>query len=185
VRPMVGQGNSVSTGYENKVRLPGGSRRGGFTLTEITIAVALFATMAGALVYSMTRAKSLSWTSRERATALEAAQSVMEDVRATQFDQAFAVFSANPDFPVPGLTVRQGDPDGFAGEVLFPGDGVTLREDVQDRDWGMPRDLNLDYGVIDANDHSMDYQVLPVRVRVAWRGPAGDQQVEIVSLLVE
>ena len=180
----------------NKPGLPGRGCREGFSLTELTVAVALFALMAGGLVYSLMRAKSLSWTSRERALAMEAAQSVMERVRGAAFDQAFSLYNANPlddppgvlapgsDFAVPGLTVQLGDPDGFVGEVLFPGDGLTLLENVQDRDWGMPRDLDLDTQ-IEAVGYSADYQVLPVRVRVSWRGPAGDQQVELTSVLVE
>lgn len=183
-------------GSNERPRLPGVRRRRGFTLTEITMALAIFATMAGALVFSLTRAKYLSRTSRERAMALEGAQSMMERVRGEAFDQAFFLFNATPgddppgalapgcNFAVPGLSVRQGDPDGFVGQVLFPGDGLTLREDVQDRDWGLPRDLDLDKQ-IDNIDHATDYRILPVRVRVSWRGPAGDEQVELVSSLVE
>jgi prepilin-type N-terminal cleavage/methylation domain-containing protein len=52
--------------------------RGGFTLAEITVAVAVFAVMAGGVVFSLTRAKYLSWANRERLLALEAAHSKME-----------------------------------------------------------------------------------------------------------
>ena len=31
---------------------------------------------------------------------------------------------------------------------------------------------------VDAADHSDDYQVLPLVVRVSWRGPMGDRTVE-------
>jgi len=172
-----------------------GHRRG-FTLTEITIAVAVFGIAAGTTVYSLLQAKYLSWTNRERGIALEAAQSTMEELRGEDFHDVFALYNADPlddpgpgpgpgpNFAVAGLNVRTGDPDGFVGEIQFPGDGIQLREDFADREFGTQRDLDLD-GQIDAADHGDDYEVLPVRIRVRWRGPRGDEQVELITTLVE
>jgi hypothetical protein len=44
--------------------------------------------------------------------------------------------------------------------------------------------MNAD-GASDANDHSADYLLLPVLVRVRWRGPAGTTQVELHTWLAE
>jgi hypothetical protein len=78
-----------------------------------------------------------------------------------------------------------GDADGRVGEVIFPngGNGATfLAENEVDPALGLTRDLNGD-GAIDALDHSGDYRLLPVRVRVAWSGATGDRQIELEALL--
>ena len=183
-------------GNRDRRRRSSARRRAGFTLAEITVAVSVFAVMAGGVVFSLTRAKYLSWSNRERLTALEACQSKIEEIRGVDFEQAFARFNATTaddpagaspgqDFAVAGLTPQAGDADGFVGQVVFPGNGVQLFENVNDADLGMPRDLDLSGGTPDNLDHANDYVILPVRVRVDWRGPDGDQSVELVSYLVE
>jgi prepilin-type N-terminal cleavage/methylation domain-containing protein len=176
----------LTTTRRKGVARAGGHRgtRSGFTLTEIALAVAVFGLVAGSTVYSLLHAKYLSWTNRERGIALEAAQSAMEQVRGDDFRNAFANFNGGTNFAVPGLNVIPGDPDGFVGEIFFPGDGVQLLENFVDRELGMPRDLDLD-GTIDGADHAPDYEVLPVRVRVQWRGPRGNEQVELITTLTE
>ena len=47
----------------------------------------------------------------------------------------------------------------------------------------MPRDLNGD-GVIDKENHAKDFLVLPVKVRVRWRGVTGDRTIVMCSLLL-
>ena len=47
---------------------------------------------------------------------------------------------------------------------------------------GMPRDLSGE-DEIDDFDHSGDYKLLPVLVRVQWRGAAGDGTFEILTIL--
>lgn len=84
-------------------------------------------------------------------------------------------------FAVAGLEPRKDDPDGTIGELIFPvadgPEGPELREDVAGRD------LNAD-GVIDSEDHTNDYVILPVTVRVEWKGTRGVRQIELHSLLV-
>jgi hypothetical protein len=46
----------------------------------------------------------------------------------------------------------------------------------------MPRDLDGD-GVVDALNHATNYVLLPVRVRVAWRGVSGARQLDFDTLL--
>jgi hypothetical protein len=83
-------------------------------------------------------------------------------------------------FDVPGLSPREGDPDGRVGEIILPVaegvDGPELREDVA------LRDLNGDT-VLDVVNHAADYVLLPVTVRLEWRGRSGPRQIELRTLL--
>ena len=62
--------------------------------------------------------------------------------------------------------------------------GFALREDEIAAELGLPRDLNGDL-LIDDQDHSGDYIVLPVIVRVSWTGKAGNRQFEIATMLAK
>jgi hypothetical protein len=66
--------------------------------------------------------------------------------------------------------------------VLIAGGAVQVREDLQEPALGMPRDLNGD-GIPDALDHSADMQILPVLVRLRWRGPTGISRMEFRTLV--
>jgi prepilin-type N-terminal cleavage/methylation domain-containing protein len=112
-------------------------------------------------------------------------------------------------FDVAGLTALDGGVGGKPGSITFPsllvqsggggggkkkmgmmgggGEAVSdwqLREDYEDDSLGLPRDLNGD-NVIDSADHSSDYILLPVRVRVSWKGPVGPRSFQIVTMLGE
>jgi len=90
-----------------------------------------------------------------------------------------------PFFEVEGLDPRPGDVDGAVGEIIMPTtDGFDLREDVVDDQIGTPRDLDLD-GVIDSADHSADYLILPVLVRLEWRGSTGDRVMSFKTILTD
>ena len=101
-------------------------------------------------------------------------------------DLGLTIAARGPNFTVVGLDVQTGDPDGFCGRVLFPsvapGGAEELREDFVDAGLNMPRDLNGD-GMVDALDHGDDYVLLPVRVRVEWRGISGPRQIELETML--
>ena len=47
---------------------------------------------------------------------------------------------------------------------------------------GLPRDLNGDHQ-IDGADHSLDKRILPVLVRLRWRGPTGVSRMEFKTLV--
>jgi len=134
---------------------------------------------------------------RENAVAAEAARAMLEVMRNRPPEQIFALFNTDPSddpagpgtapgsgFAIPGLDVDPGDPDGLQGEIRFPGVDVgplggpvdlVLRENVDDPLFGLPRDLNGD-SIIDGADHTGDYLVLPVQVRVRWTGRAGARE---------
>lgn len=168
---------------------------GGFTLIEtaisLTVMVSALLAFGQAIVSSMRAAAA----SRESTLASEAARQLLQDLVAADFEDVYALFNEDPaDDPdgvgtapganraIEGLDPDPADADGMAGEVVFPVAGGVLREDVVDAALGMPSDLNDD-GIIDGLDRSGDYQLLPVLVRVRWRGSAGISKVEFRTLL--
>ncbi len=138
---------------------------------------------------------------RETARAHEAARSAIESMQSVPFDQIFARFNADPNddpgvagsapgatFAVPGLQSTTGPAHAGgvapgAGAIEFPVAGGQLSEDFVDPALGMPSDLNGD-GVISAGALAGGYLMLPVRVRVTWRGVGGNRELQLVSLLI-
>ncbi|MEW6071022.1 MAG: hypothetical protein AB1726_00315 [Planctomycetota bacterium] len=132
--------------------------------------------------------------------AREAVQRTIDDLSWTSFREVYARYNEDPfddpdgagtasgdRFSVPGLAPRSPDPETAVGRISFPtifdfDCGLALREDVLDPALGMPRDLNGD-GQVDRRDHSRDYALLPVRVRVEWRGAAGPSVLEVETLI--
>jgi len=175
------------------------NRRGGFTLLEVLVgAVALTlgaVGMAGAMLASLT----LQRCEGDAALARVASRRVLEELSASDFTEAYALYNQSTqddaglsitargsNFAVAGLRARSGDADGQCGRVMFPtvvsGGVEWLREDIVDPSLGMPRDLNAD-GVIDGLNRALDYEILPVRVRVEWRGARGDETFDLETIL--
>lgn len=173
--------------------------RGGFTLLEVLVGGVVLTLgavgMAGAMLSSLT----LQRCESDAALARVAARRVLEELSAAEFDEAYALYNASTQddaghslvakgshFAVAGLRARPGDSDGKCGCVMFPtvvaGGVEWLREDVVDAALGMPRDLNGD-GSIDGQNHAADYALLPVRVRVEWRGARGDEVFDLETIL--
>jgi prepilin-type N-terminal cleavage/methylation domain-containing protein len=173
------------------------SGESGFTLVELLMGATVLAIgicgLAVTLVYSMTLAE----TNRESAEARIAAKEVMERVRAVPVEDIFATFNGvtdddpESDQEVPGGTfVVTRSPledlcESYTAQIEFPTGEYAgyLREDIEDPLLGMPRDLNGD-GTIDSEDHSDDYQILPLRVRVLWRGKTGPRSFEVCTVLL-
>ncbi len=166
----------------------------GFTLLELMLAMVVLTIAIGGITVSLWHTGALMRTNRETGSALDAAHSVLETMHAAEFSEVFARYNAigaddpalglSPGnlFSVTGLTAQAADADGFVGSVLFPGDGIELREDTVDRDLGMPRDLNGD-GQIDSVNHADNYQVLPLRVQIEWVGAGGSQRLDLVTTI--
>ena len=73
---------------------------------------------------------------------------------------------------------------GSGGGFNLNWDGAwQVREDLVMPELGMPRDLSGD-GVIDDQDHSLDYVLLPARIQIDWRGAGGDAHVEFHTVLM-
>ena len=174
--------------------------RAGFSMLELVIAMTTLT--VGVLGFSKAI---VAWNraaegARLKTEAVQAARRVVEDLQSKDFSEVFALYNSvaaddpvaavipGPTFSVAGLTPWPAAPDGFVGQVILPsalvGGAETLREDSVITELGMPRDLNAD-GVIDAADHSGDYRLLPVIVRVRWLGPNGQSQLDIKTILGE
>jgi hypothetical protein len=71
----------------------------------------------------------------------------------------------------------------MVGEIHFPEVEGVLRETAMFAKLGMPRDLNGD-GAVDNQPRTTDYRVLPVHLRVAWRGANSDHSLEMHTMFV-
>lgn len=159
------------------------SRRG-VTLLDVTIAATLLAIAITSLMGLIVSSIRLGRVNRESVLANQAARRAIEEMRAVAFEDIFTTYRDAPDFAIRGLQPQTNDVDGMVGQYLFPTVGTALREDVDDAGLGMPRDLNGD-GAVDAADHAGDYRVLPVRVRVSWRGVSGNRTIELTTLMMD
>lgn len=156
------------------------------TIVELVIAVLILAIAVLGLISVLSVTTTLTETSQEGAIALQALRSKVEEMQAIPFSEVFATYqNAQRNFSVPGLLPRAKDSDGCVGEVLFPdppSGQVGLAENSVDALLGMPRDLNGD-NVVDGADHSTDYVLLPVRIRLEWTGVSGERTIELRTLL--
>ncbi len=176
----------------------GARRRSGFSLVELLCALTVLLISVLGFTQAITASARTNQQTREKTLAMEAARRVIEEVESNVFAEDFWRYNQSPaddpsgvgtaqggNFVVPGLCAMPGDPDGMVGEIVFPtrvGFPGALREDVVNERLGMPRDLNGD-DVIDAGNHAGDYRLLPLLVRVRWRGAAGNASVELRTIL--
>jgi hypothetical protein len=158
-------------------------------LTILTVALSLF---SRTLVLS----SRLDPVNRETVIAAEGARSMLETIRNNHFDEIVHVYNEDPAddpdgastaqgrrFAVVNLDPRPGQP--FVGTVVMPfNEAGELREDHVDEMLGMPRDLNGD-GEIDSENHIDDFIVLPIGVRLEWRGAIGERSLEMYSLFAD
>jgi len=162
------------------------------------IALAIISVAALGALRTLTSSSALGRANGETSVAYHAARRIMEEIKAQPFDEVFRLYNDDPEddpggagtadgghFAVAGLDARADDADGFVGRVLLPLDDAApevLRENLFSVPLGTPRDLDLD-GVIDGLDHAGDYALLPVVVRIDWRGAAGRRRVELATIL--
>jgi type II secretory pathway pseudopilin PulG len=172
--------------------------RAGFSIVELMIAVVMLTVAVCGLSSSILSSLVLNRVNRESTLAQQAARDLLEQLQGEEFALTFAAYNATPGdygglgvergagFAVPGLDARSGDPDGLPGRVIFPtidvGGVEQLREDAFDPELGLPRDLDGD-GLVDSGDKAGDYELLPVRVAVEWRGARGDRQYVLSTVL--
>ena len=171
--------------------------RAGFTLIEVLVVLAILTVAVGYMARTVGSVGRLGPVSRETGRAVDAARAIVEQLRSGDFTQAFADYNDTPaddpggagtspgaNFDAFGLVPQAGDADGMVGQIRFPVIGTELREDLVDATLGMPRDLNGD-GVIDALDHSGDYEILPFSILLEWNGRTGDRSTEIYTTVVK
>lgn len=176
----------------------GSAQRRGLTLVELTITFSILLTLLLCFCETLLGSMKASRVNRESAVATDAARQQMELLQARDFTTLFAAYNSvdgdDPvglpaslaSFEVTGLDALRTDDDGLCGEIIFPewvdGDLSELRENIDDNSLAMPMDLNGD-GAIDALDHATDYAILPVIVRVEWRGAAGPAHVQFKTII--
>jgi prepilin-type N-terminal cleavage/methylation domain-containing protein len=152
--------------------------RRGFSLVEIVVVFAIVTIAISMFARTLASAKRLDPMATETTVAASAARTMIEKMKNHPFEQVFALYDKVPgddpggagtapgaQFDVEGLTPPT--PGGKCGTIEFPAQGGLLREDVEDANLGMPRDLNAD-GVVDGLDHSADCVIMPVRIRIDW-----------------
>lgn len=172
--------------------------RAGFSLLELLVAVGVL--LFGLLGFSQAvlRSAATNESAREGALAAAAARELIETMQAEEFATLFRRYNDDPtddpgvagsapgaNFAVGGLDAQAGDADGFVGRIEFPVQAAapgTLREDLVLPAMGTPRDLDGD-DVVDGVDHKDDYRLLPVVVRIQWRGRATDSQAVFRTVL--
>ena len=185
--------------------LPHQSSTAGTTLIELVVVMVIVAVAMSIYSGLTVVAGSSRAINRENAIAAEAVRVVIESMRNEQYRLVFALFNADPDddpagagtgpghrFAVEGLIPVPTSLDGLVGEVSFPAlsfddaasPGWQLRESFVDERLGMPRDLSGD-SMIDTDDHSDDYILLPVRVRIEWDGTVGPRSIEAYTMLAD
>lgn len=175
------------------------SGRRGFTLMEITLALAVFLLGVLGFTRTMVGVERAQLAKRESSRATLAARAILERIQAEAFPEAFRRYNGDSsddpggagtapgkDFDVEGLSARTDDGDGKVGEVQFPtpqGLPGTLSESFVDARWGMPRDLNGDGAINATANYASDYRLLPVRVVVEWISPTGPGRVQLDTML--
>lgn len=138
---------------------------------------------------------------RENALASEASRVVIESMHGSDFRLVYALFNADPEddpggpgtapgssFLVEGLDVGEGEALAV-GTIWFPSQEVAegvweLREDTVNAPMGLPRDLNGD-SIVDDADHSDDYLILPVSIEVRWQSLFGPRVLRTRTILTD
>jgi len=172
--------------------------RGGSSLIEVMVVLAVLSVAGAIFTQTMTVARRLDPVGTETAMAGEGARTQLEKMHNHPFRDVFSLYNDDPSddpggpgtapgsrFEVDGLAPIA--PGGFVGQVLFPTVGSQLREDLQDADLCLPRDLNGD-GAIDDQDHAADCILLPIRVRLEWKshsGKAGQRRLTLFAMFAD
>jgi hypothetical protein len=171
------------------------TRTGGFSLVDLCVALVILAVAVSSLVGATFSALRLDRVNESRAAASQALRSVVEDMKALELTLVYPAFNTSPDDdPDPDYDYRSKLdlstklPHGMfvatpVAEILLPENPQgQLREDLDEPLLGMPRDLDGD-GLIDAEDHSADYELLPVLLKLQWESPTGLQTVQVATVL--
>ncbi|MFT7668563.1 MAG: prepilin-type N-terminal cleavage/methylation domain-containing protein [Planctomycetota bacterium] len=173
------------------------SDKRGFSLLEVMIAMTILTVCCGMLTSTITGTMQHKRINRERQIAVEAARAVIEDLHNVDFYDAYWTYNQDgtddeggegtapgSHFAVPGLDPVDGDLDGFVGEILLPGKTAVLLENAENAMLGLPRDLNGDL-IIDERDHSSDYLILPVVVKINWKSGKRTHEFKLCTMLAD
>ena len=167
----------------------------GFTLIELMVSFSALLIVLLGFSRMLLSSHMASNTTHEATLAKEAARATLEVVQAAPFAEIYRRYNANPaddpggagtasgaGFAVRGLEAPEGDNDGLPGQIFFPEQNGALCETINLPQYGWPTDMNGD-GDADDTDVSSAYQVIPVVVRVEWRGSGGKGTVELKTVV--
>ena len=166
-------------------------------MIELTLVISVLLVAFLALSQSLVTSMALTRVNRESALATDGVRRVIEQMQGCEhFDQVFSLYNSNPlddpgplpapgnTFQVEGLEASPDDPDGIVGEIVFPEIDGDLYEYLDMPELSMPRDLDGEAG-IDLLEHNKDYRLLPVLVRIRWKGISGERTAEARTLLAD
>jgi type II secretory pathway pseudopilin PulG len=170
-------------------------REQGFSLVEVMVSFSVLVIVLVGFSRMLVSSRLASSTTHEATLAKQAARSMVEVLQATPLDDAYAMYNANDGddpgaagsapgngFSVPGLEAPEGDADGLPGAILFPeANGVLSELQIAAR-YGWPMDMDRD-GDVSSADVSSTYSILPVVVRVEWRGVGGNGVLEFKTVI--
>ncbi len=162
-------------------------RASGFTIVETTVFVAILIMGLLALTATSLTTHSLRRASDERNIARHALKSMIEELNRSAFelidingtwptnftDTWEAGGLVGDTFPVRGLSPWPGNPT--VGTIELVTD-ETMTDEELGIHLGLPVDLDND-GFIDNGDVSATAEMLPVVVRIRWRGVTGSLQM--------
>ena len=163
--------------------------QGGFTLIEVGLAITILVIAVVAMSASTCRLHMLRRQNREITLAQNAVRSAVEQIQAlsqrtaqnTPDTWAQDMIAALAPGGAIGNTFDAREVDTQDGEASVGTIQIISDETMTDAalglDMGMPRDLDGD-GVADNADVSAVARILPVIVRVRWRGNRGNGQIE-------
>lgn len=172
-------------------------RRKGFSMVELMVTLCVLSVGMLAFARASVQSTRAIDASARKAIALSAARGKIEELKGLAFAQVFVLYNTtNADdpggvvapganFDVDGLEATDDDADSMVGAIEFPVDEAApevLREDLALPEFGLPADLNGDLAVNGANC-SADYRLLPVIVRLSWRGSSGVERIELRTSL--
>jgi hypothetical protein len=173
----------------------------------VVVAMPIILVAASLMLGTLSVASKERTVNGEMARAAEALRSTLEVLRNEDFRQLVPLFDPDPfndplgpgtapgnSFAVAGLVPTDDDPDGRVGEIRMPLSDEAppgalvpewqMREDLEDKLLGLPRDLDGD-GAVDAEDHSEDFRILPVLVVARWKGQFGPRTLRMFTLITE
>lgn len=167
----------------------------GFTLIELLISFSALLVVLLGFSRMLLSSHMASSTTHEATLAKEAARSMVEVLQGADLATVWASYNSSAaddpggagtgpgaGFAVRGLTAPADDPDGLPGRILFPERNGALSELQSQPQYGWPMDMDGDGDTLTA-DVSSTYQILPVLVRVEWRGSGCDGVVEFKTVL--
>ncbi len=163
------------------------SKHAGFSLVEVMVLIVILGLGMLALTSTSLSVHSLQSADAERRLANDRLDSITEDVRQSSSALVDAELGWVPSllelygpggrpgdtFNIQGLNDQEGEPS--IGSITIVTD-ETLTDAELGVQIGMPKDLDND-GLIDNNDVSSTARIIPVIVRTAWTGSAGNQEI--------